>query len=158
MLGSEISDEAVRCLVSGSYAWLWSQDSAEKGYRGKYENCIHWSEGAKDRWLAKGSVPKGEVIHEHVVPRAELVNALLALRASECEMTFEQRREKVRGIFQSRCIGCVVLKTEDEDIPKRIRGNSDASSVWGRYSAVPGLIVGTINDGDPKNWQAIRIS
>lgn len=157
MLESDVSDEAIKHLVSSAYAWFWSQDCAVKGHRGKYKGCEHWSRAAKDLWLKKGGIPKGEIIHEHVVPRAQLVKELIELRKSAEHASLDDRLEQVRTIFQTRCIACIVLKAENSILPTHSALCERVQSTWGRYIGVPGLVVGSISNGRPETWKALEL-
>ena len=157
LLGSEVSDAAIKYLVSNAYAWFWSQDYARKGHLGKYEDCAYWSRAAKDLWLKKGEIPKGEIIHEHVVPRSQLVKELIELRKSAEHASLDDRLEQVRTIFQTRCIACIVLKAENSILPKHSALCERVQSTWGRYIGVPGLVVGSISNGHPETWKALEL-
>lgn len=148
LLNSSVSDQTIGWLVSRVYSGLWSEDYASKGTAGKYEGCPLWSKAAKDRWVRLGRVPKGDIIHEHVVPRSSLVTEILALRRRK-----PIQPKVVEGILKRECFACVVLKREDKKLSPEMP--SGATSIWARYEHVPQIKVGEIDDKNPQTWHEL---
>ena len=119
---------------------------------GKYCGCQYWSVGAKsvfenmlpqklterrpsldDAWTVADDLSgryvdqNQKLVHEHVFPIASLITELL-------KPTEDLSLGSIEKIIETRAVGCVILKSEDDVIAlneDRVRG--DADNLWLRY-------------------------
>jgi len=150
MLNSRVSDHAVKCLVRDTYSWRWSQQTSELGTAGKYEGCPYWSKKAVDLWITKRQVPKGEIIHEHVVPRSVLATKIVQLRDAKKTVSADE----VFRLFDGCCLACIVLNHEDKTLPRNLK-LSEFNSPWQRYVQTPEIVVGKVENSDPNTWRPL---
>ena len=97
---------AAQHAVLRQAAWTWTE------INGKYEGCEIWSKAA---WKIRHVAEKGELIHEHAVPRAIVIGMLRQLA--------ERHRGKVttpmvRRILGNFLHGVVITREEDQRLSK----------------------------------------
>jgi hypothetical protein len=141
-------DEACAKNVIDRSLWTWSVGVTSDG---KYEGNPVWSEGALrsfKKWgkaISSGNM-SDSLRHEHVVPRAKLINYL-----------FEKYEQKIsyEDLFldlKSKGIGAVVTKEEHSRLDDK---NVDFNNVWKRYKDA-GIKIVNHNFLDEETKQQLR--
>ncbi len=129
---SKDGDKVVKKLLN-AMLWAWSEAM------GKYEGNPLWSEGAvasfraysEDCWKSKSQrsrpVPhSSRLVHEHIVPRKQVVNMLLDLDQGQ-----PSRKMLVGSLFKRHAIGAVITRKEDGRL--RDRKLTNGANGWDRY-------------------------
>ena len=120
ILNADIS-YGTKYAVLNEVVWVWSE------FYGKHKGCP---------WISVEAAKVADeraLIHEHVVPKKQLITALFAL----CDAT----PDVIYDYLQSHCIGVLVTKDEDERLRKAKFTSSmpadwDQEDVWARNKNV----------------------
>jgi len=109
-----------RLAVVDQVFWVWTE------FDGKYDGCKYWSKKAKA--LPKGEA-KGNLVHEHLVPRKVVRQKLLRCKSAN----------DVRTVLETWCIGVVVTREEDQLLNSLRLGSAmphdwDGIDPWARYT------------------------
>jgi hypothetical protein len=115
--------------------WVWSE------FEGKHKGCRYWSEAAR-----RSVHDMKNLVHEHVVPRKEMLAKFDLDRFPK-----KTTEEEVRSLLDRYCIGCVVTRGEDvalnlAGLRSRMPTGWDGENPWARYDHI-GIKFVCVEDG-----------
>lgn len=119
------------CVLSEA-TWVWSE------FYGKHKGCP---------WRSKKAMNIEDLrtlIHEHAVPKKELIEKLFELKSPS--------PRKVFNLMEKFCIGVLITKEEDRNLREAKLTNKmpecwDGNNVWARYEQV-GIVAQQVAGGD----------
>ena len=120
---SDIEESHIRQMCS---VLLWKFSEAQ----GSKKNNPYWSDEARKR---ENLLDESELIHEHVVPRNEIIKFLFKLE--------KPSYNEVRDVLNKFCIGVVVTKSEDAllrdaGFSQKMPKNWDEKDAFARYTHI----------------------
>lgn len=125
VLNSSLAKGTQRAVLS-DVCWTWTE------LDGKYAGCTRWTEMAV---MSKIADPRAKLIHEHIVPRREMLDILFSLSTPSPDV--------VQTLLERLLIAVVVTPEQDEllncdhrsRMPKEFsdRTHADFHEPWLRY-------------------------
>lgn len=134
LLAGDFSPGTRRIVINAA---VWCATEGD-GRKSKYIGCRFWSRGAIADVQANGFGGLSKRLrHEHVVPRALVVDEVVRLKSPT--------PEDVRRVFDTYALGCVVTVEEMSRLDRSFRksmpdgwnapGRPGGPDVWARYAA-----------------------